>query len=61
MKPFTCVQKELRFFKNVIKKVCLQIIINMYKYDLELNNIQSLICHKTPPNKTKSIFNTQET
>ena len=46
-------------FKNVIYKMCLQIIyiyvICMYKEDLALNNLQWLICHKTQtkPNQTK--------
>ena len=40
-------------FKNVIYKMRLQIIysIYMYKEDLELNNLQCLICHKTQPNQ----------
>ena len=35
-------------FKNVINKMCLQImyLIYMYKADLVLNNLQGLICHK---------------
>ena len=35
--------------------MCLVIIylINMYKKDLALNNLQWLICHKTKPNQTK--------
>ena len=34
--------------------MCLQIIYSIYKYkyDLELNNLQWLICHKTKRNKT---------
>ena len=43
-------------FKNVIYKMCLEIIylIYTYKEDLykkELNNLQWLICHKTQPNQ----------
>ena len=43
-------------FANVIYKMCLQIMyifniyIYMYKEDLELNNLQWLICHKTQVN-----------
>ena len=42
-------------FKNVIYKICLQIIypINRYKEDLALNSRQRFICHKTQPNQTK--------
>ena len=29
----------------------------MYKLDLALNNLKSLIYHKTKPNQTKSIIN----
>ena len=29
----------------------LQIIYNMYKDDLALNNLQGLTCHKTQPNQ----------
>ena len=38
-------------FKNVINKMCLQLIylIYMYKQDLVLNNLQWLICHKIQP------------
>ena len=28
-------------------------LINMYKENLALNNLQWLICHKTKPNQTK--------
>ena len=40
-------------FKNVISKICLQIIalIHIYKQDLVLNNLQWLICLKTHPTK----------
>ena len=39
-------------FKNVIYKICLEIILMyMYKEDLVLNNQQWLICHKTQPNQ----------
>ena len=36
-------------FKNIIYKMCLEIIylIYMYKKNLALDNLQSLICHKT--------------
>ena len=39
-------------FKNVIYKMCLEIIylIFMNKKDLALNNLYWLICHKTKPN-----------
>ena len=62
MKPFNCIQKKISSgsFKNVIYKMCLEIIyvIYMYKKDLALKNLQCLICHKTQPNQTKSyIFN----
>ena len=42
--------------KNVIYKMCLQIIYSIYIYkgDVLLNNQQWLICHKTIPNQTKS-------
>ena len=41
-------------FKNVINKMCSEIIylIYMYKKDPALNNLQWLICHKTKPDKT---------
>ena len=40
-------------FKNVIFKMCLEIIylIYMYKKDLALNDVQWSVCHKT---KTKT-------
>ena len=43
---------SLGSFKNVIKKMCLEILYlrYMYKEDLALNNLQWLICHKTQPN-----------
>ena len=41
--------------KNVIYKMCLEILyliyIYMYKEELALNNLQWLICHKTQPNQ----------
>ena len=39
-------------FKYVINKMYLRIIylINIYKYDVALNNLQWLIWHKTKPN-----------
>ena len=41
-------------FKDVIYKMCLEIIYYyiMYKKDLALNNLQWLICHKTKQNQT---------
>ena len=36
----------------------LQIIYNMYKEELALNNLQGLICHKTQPNQ--SFLNNQK-
>ena len=51
---------HLSSFKNVIYKMCLEIIylIYMSKEDLLLNNLQWLICHKTKPKQTKSyMFN----
>ena len=46
---------SLGSFKNVINKMCLQIIylIYMYKKDLALNNLRRFICHKTKPNQTQ--------
>ena len=39
-------------FKNVIYKMCLEMIFNiMYKKDLALNNVQWLICNKTRLNQ----------
>ena len=42
-------------FKDVIYKMCLEImyLIYMYKNDLVLNNLQWLICHKTKQNPLK--------
>ena len=39
--------------KNVIDKMCLEIVylIYMYKKGLTLNDLQWLICHKTQPNQ----------
>ena len=47
---------SLDSLKNVIYKMCLEVIylICMYKKDLALNNLQWLIYHKTKPNKNKS-------
>ena len=44
---------SLDTFKNVVNKICLEIIyfIYVYKKDLALNNLQWLICHKTKPNQ----------
>ena len=41
--------------KNVIYKMCLEImyLIYLYKKDLALNNLQGLMCHKTKSNKAK--------
>ena len=54
MKPLNIVQKIMSsgLCKNVIYKMCLEIIylIHMYKKDLALNNLQWLICNKTKPN-----------
>ena len=51
-----CAKKSSDLFKNVICKMCLQIIYSIYnhKQDLALNNLQWLICHKTQPNYVKS-------
>ena len=39
-------------FKNVIYKMCLEIIYLIYIYkDLALNNLQWMIYHKTQPNQ----------
>ena len=54
LKPFDCIQKKsLDTFKNVINKMCLQIIYLIYSYkeDLALNNLQLLIYQTTKPNK----------
>ena len=48
---FNCVQKSSGSFKNVIYKICLEIIYLIYKINLALNKLQWLICHKTQPNK----------
>ena len=41
-------------FKNLIYKMCLEMIylIYVYKEDLALNDLQWLKCHKTRPIKT---------
>ena len=46
-----CKKMSSGLFKNVIYKMCLEIIysIYMYKKYLALNNLQWLICHKTKP------------
>ena len=46
---------SLGSFKNVINKICLQIIYIQYICieNLALNNLQWLICHKTKPNQTE--------
>ena len=55
MKPFNSVKKKMNTgsFKNVINKMCLEILylIYMYKEDLALNNLQGLICLKTQLNQ----------
>ena len=60
LKPFNCVPKQMYSgsFKNVIYKMCLEIIylIYMYKEDLALNNRQWLICHKSKPNNYILVF-----
>ena len=42
-------------FKNVINKMCLEIIYFIYKHKmyLELNDLQWLICYKSKLNQTK--------
>ena len=51
----TKIKKSSGSFKNVILKMCLEIIylIYMYRKDRALHNQPLLICHKTKPNKTK--------
>ena len=53
-----CKRMRLGLFKNVINKMCLQIIylIYTYKEDLVLNNLQWLICHKTKPNESSLLL-----
>ena len=52
-------------FKNVINKICLEIIrlIYIYKKDFALYDQQGLICHKTKakPVKHQSLENNNET
>ena len=45
-------------FKNVMNKMCLQIIylVCMDKHDLALNNLEWLICHKTQPTNLETIW-----
>ena len=52
---------SLGSFKNVIYKMCLEIIylIYTYKKHLALNNQQWLICYKTKPNQM-FICNTEQ-
>ena len=55
MKPIFCVKKiALGLFKDVIYKMCLEIIylIYMYKENLALNNLQWLIYHETKQTKS---------
>ena len=40
-------------FKNVIYKMCLEILY-MNEKDLALNNLQWLICYKTKPKQTET-------
>ena len=57
MKTYKSVNKKMRSgsFKNVIYKMCFEIIysIYMYKKDLALDKLHWFICHKTKPNQTK--------
>ena len=43
-------------FKDVIYRMCLEIIYLMYMYkkDLALDNPQWLVCHKIKPNETQT-------
>ena len=50
-----CKKMSSGSFKNLINKMCLQIIY-MYKEDLELNNQHWLICHKSKPNLIYLIY-----
>ena len=45
-------------FKNVINKMCLEIIylIYLYKNDLTLNDLQWLICSKIKPSQTPKLI-----
>ena len=61
MKPFNCAKKKKNnsgSFKNVMLKMCLEIIylIYIYKKDVALNNLQCLMCHKTKPHQTKQYY-----
>ena len=53
-----CTKKSSCSIKNVMYKMCLQIIylIYMYKDDLALNSLQWLICHKTQPSQNHMYF-----
>ena len=53
-----CKKMSSGSFKNVIYKICLEIIysILMYKKSLELNNLQWLICYETKPNRISTIL-----
>ena len=57
-KYLTVKKKSSSSFKNVMNKMCLQIIYSIYMYtgNLALNNLQWLICHKTnqPTNHSRS-------
>ena len=46
-----CKQMNSGSFKNVINRICLQIIFNIL--DLASNSLQWLVCHKTQTNKPK--------
>ena len=50
---YLCAEKISGSFKNIVYKMCLQIIylIYVYKENLALNNLQWLIYHKTNPTK----------
>ena len=54
-----CAKKNSGSFKNVIYKMCLQIIylIYLYKQDLVLNKLQWLICHKIKLDQNKKLEN----
>ena len=43
-------------FKNFIYKMYLEIIFNMYKKDLVLNDLKWLICYNTKPNQIIYIY-----
>ena len=57
LKPSVC-KKSSDSFKNIINKVCLQIIDLIYRFkeNLALNSLQCLICHKIKANQTEVPF-----